>query len=1572
MSSDKKDKLTIPQLLDMNASVSDESVKKSKAMYSWKLNENISRIERYLTKWPDKKSSSLYKVIMDEQEFMTERYSKIEQLNMHTYMNTEDGSKEREDCQKEWKTVTERFEKVNADITDAMSGWKENDGHESDVESVSQTTTMAPNIIATDIRPSVISLEFSVAECEKWVEDLRFYFIQCGLTSQNNANQRMFLNPLLDSQIRASLLTKVDKEAGLEACINGIKEIFIEKWPLMSRRWICWELKQKDNEDYFSFRGRLQEAWVQAEMDGVSGVELFNILLVNNLTDKILKSKLSSMEKLETASMGNKAREHGRKSRISEIGKNNDEIAMGNKTSQVRDKKTWRCNKCSRPGHFAKECRTKNMKCDKCNGIDHVTDAWICPKKEKKKKTNWSRQTDVKSDDKHNNEESKSSDDETHSGRGTKHYEKYYSNMTKSSVKMYDIGGIDEDIGIDPNLEVPELTVPGLVSDDEDSDNEELEETIRMTQAEHETPMLDIVMEQDNREWDVKALTDSGSTKGLMSLKLAKKTNLKIDTSRNIRLYNASDKLMRVHGVVQVLMRPKRINGNLNTGKKNMVKTEFIVTSELSGDVFISCHDMKRIGVVSWDFPEVHSECKKTVSTNENEIKKYDDIIMPGLSQNQRKQIEDLLDEFGDIFSDKIDNKKYIGEEVGIELRDDIQIKPTKHLTTRSPPLAYQKAAEIKLQDLISGGIIVEDDSAADWVARGHFVPKKSKNGELRVRLVVDLRGLNAVVKRPTRGFPKISQLRANVKKESRYFMVSDLTDGYHQCKLSEEASKLTTFVVSTGQGARTYRWVRCPQGLVLSGDVFNIASDKAFHGIEDTMKLVDDVFSQSASWEGYMMRLREIFTRARDHHIYISKRKLQFGSTVLFAGFKVEHKDEVGAVLKPDPDLLRDIREFPVPTCAREIKGFQGLVNQVSCFNPDTSQSLVMMRQLLKKNTAFRMTEEMMTEFEDAKIKFGSEEYQTLHPFCENLETGMMFDGSILNGLGWALYQYEKDVSNGIRLIKCGSRSLTPAMRNYSVGEIEACALYHGMIDCDLYIRGRKFRAISDHRPLIATHRKELDEIKNPRIAAIFEKLRIYDFELEYLPGPFNMLADSLSRLPKLKHFSEEEMRRHQEIEEYMANTTDFTEETYDDIALDRFFAAANIDGEYQEIIQFLEDGKCIKEIPKDHHGRRYKDVWNDIGMIVNSKGDKLMIMDGYRIIVPKTLRKFILGRLHQPHAGTTSMYETAIEHYFWIGLYNDIKNIAENCEICRICSPSKRREPIIHENGTDLSKLEPMEMVSADLFHLKGKDYLLIVDRMSSFPCVEKLNSQRPSEIIQKMDSLFMLFGYPKRIRTDGASTFKGPFVRFCKDHDIIHEVSSAYFPESNGLCERNVGKVKSTMKKAMLEKVNIESALYALRNTVLQGTRSSPASLFLKRGIRCHLPVIEKKFDIEDSKRRRESNRKKFSEKYGERKLSKPFEIGDQVRIQHPKTKLWNTKGEIIEKRDNGLSYLICTENGKTKLRNMKFIQLLESQESQSDQNMCELDTQAPQEASPGALPDSPGVAVEPRRSKRLSSK
>ena len=59
-----------------------------------------------------------------------------------------------------------------------------------------------------------------------------------------------------------------------------------------------------------------------------------------------------------------------------------------------------------------------------------------------------------------------------------------------------------------------------------------------------------------------------------------------------------------------------------------------------------------------------------------------------------------------------------------------------------------------------------------------------------------------------------------------------DLTQSYHQIKLTKEASDYTTFMVSCGEGARRYKWTRAPQGLKVSGDWFNSESDRVFQDI--------------------------------------------------------------------------------------------------------------------------------------------------------------------------------------------------------------------------------------------------------------------------------------------------------------------------------------------------------------------------------------------------------------------------------------------------------------------------------------------------------------------------------------------------------------------------------------------------------------------------------------------------------------------------------------------------------------------------------------------------------------------
>jgi hypothetical protein len=76
-----------------------------------------------------------------------------------------------------------------------------------------------------------------------------------------------------------------------------------------------------------------------------------------------------------------------------------------------------------------------------------------------------------------------------------------------------------------------------------------------------------------------------------------------------------------------------------------------------------------------------------------------------------------------------------------------------------------------------------------------------------------------------------VTRQLALVKKLSgkKYYAVMDLTSGYHQCLLTEEASLLTSFVTSRG----IYRWIRVPFGLQGAPSYFQKAmADEVLHDL--------------------------------------------------------------------------------------------------------------------------------------------------------------------------------------------------------------------------------------------------------------------------------------------------------------------------------------------------------------------------------------------------------------------------------------------------------------------------------------------------------------------------------------------------------------------------------------------------------------------------------------------------------------------------------------------------------------------------------------------------------------------
>ena len=74
------------------------------------------------------------------------------------------------------------------------------------------------------------------------------------------------------------------------------------------------------------------------------------------------------------------------------------------------------------------------------------------------------------------------------------------------------------------------------------------------------------------------------------------------------------------------------------------------------------------------------------------------------------------------------------------------------------------------------------------------------------------------------------------------------------------------------------------------------------------------------------------------------------------------------------------------------------------------------------------------------------------------------------------------------------------------------------------------------------------------------------------------------------------------------------------------------------------------------------------------------------------------------------------------------------EKCKLCQKFWPSRPPDPFI--------KIEadyPLERVSADLFQANGDDYIVMVDRYSGYPFVERLRNTATSSVLRVLEEWF-----------------------------------------------------------------------------------------------------------------------------------------------------------------------------------------------------------------------------------------
>ena len=216
------------------------------------------------------------------------------------------------------------------------------------------------------------------------------------------------------------------------------------------------------------------------------------------------------------------------------------------------------------------------------------------------------------------------------------------------------------------------------------------------------------------------------------------------------------------------------------------------------------------------------------------------------------------------------------GSSVKINLKSGVE--PFKVTTARRIPIPLMDAVNEELERMQQVGVIEQVTEPTDWCSPLVVVPKETKQGRKKVRICVDLRGLNRAIKREHYTLPTVDDIVAKMA-GGKMFSSLDAASGYYQMKLDEESQKLTTFIGPKGR----YCFKRVPFGISSASEIFQSKINEFLEGIDGVIAYQDDVIVTGRSKSEHDQRLNTVLQRLKSNGVELNKEKCQFGVSKQF-----------------------------------------------------------------------------------------------------------------------------------------------------------------------------------------------------------------------------------------------------------------------------------------------------------------------------------------------------------------------------------------------------------------------------------------------------------------------------------------------------------------------------------------------------------------------------------------------------------------------------------------------------------------------------------------------------------------
>lgn len=765
----------------------------------------------------------------------------------------------------------------------------------------------------------------------------------------------------------------------------------------------------------------------------------------------------------------------------------------------------------------------------------------------------------------------------------------------------------------------------------------------------------------------------------------------------------------------------------------------------------------------------------------EGHDRELDEFLHDDLSSEEREQLSKFL---------QVNKRTFYIEGQNLTSTNSIR---HKIITTSNQPIyskiyrypqIHEKEIERQIREMLKQGII--RPSKSPYSSPLWIVPKKmSDTGIKKWRVVIDYRKLNEVTIQDKFPIPNMESLFDKLGR-SQYYTTLDLAKGFYQILMDERDIEKTAFSTPMGH----FEYIRMPFGLKNAPATFQRMMN---HVLSDYINKIcviymDDILVFSVTIKEHFESLNKIFKRLNEFNLKVQLDKCKFLTKYTeFLGHIITPEG-----ITPNPEKIKAIKNLKLPGSVKQIKSFLGLTGFYRKFIKNYSTIANPMIKYLRKNTHINMRDQEYIDSFD-KLKTLLTTYPVLAYPEFDKEFVLTTDASDI-AIGAVLSQKGRPISYA-------SRTLNSAERNYHTLEKELLAIVWSVKYFRPYLYGRKFLVRTDHQPL-----KWLYSLKEPNSRIIRWKIMLgeFEFDVEYLKGKDNKVADFLSRIPKPNVEDEENLDIKSLFE--LTDSDMSTVHSANEDLNEHFLISETVVNKYRKQIRILNQKEKETEIlynkykiiyierndlPNDHYlndifrrelNKGTVGIYSELGdseyNIVQNKLIQLFSNDSnLKFIkctklavdvenVERLLQVIENNHIETNHRGVVENFEELKFKYFYPNLVKYINKYINNCQLC--AENKYDRKPFRKYFNFTETPNRPNQIVHADIFHVHKNYFLTTIDRFTKLGSAHRLSDKNMCTIKTKLDERISYLGKPETLILD--NEFNNTYIKlFCSERNI-----------------------------------------------------------------------------------------------------------------------------------------------------------------------------------------------------------